>query len=605
MSKVKQALAPDDALTHHQGIDLHLLRRMWVYLHPYRGIVLLTLILSLASGGLRLFQPLIAKRTIDDYIGVGDMQGVLRMCLYLTAILAVTVLTDILFQYLAAWVGQRAMHDMRRQLFGHVMRQDMAFFDRNPVGRLITRMTSDVGTLNDLFASGVVTMLGELLTVFGVLGLMIYYNLKLTGVVLLSAPFLLPVVYFFRRHSRKWYLETRRCLATLNAYFQENIVGMRTVQSFNRERRNHDQYAALNAGYRSANLHTIMAFAIFFPAMSLISSLVVAGVIWVGGHELIQSRLMGNEQLTFGQLFLFVQCLQMLFGPVRHLSEKYNLLQSAMASAERIFKLLDKRPKIFSPPRALTPPPLRRGVRFENVGFAYNGADPVLRDVSFEIPRGAAVAVVGATGAGKTTLINMMTRFYDVGSGRITIDGVDVREMDLTHLRRHFAVVLQDVFLFSGTIAENLRLARPELTDEQLWEILEQVDARDFVASLPGGLEAEVTERGGTFSTGQKQLLALARAMAADPRILVLDEATANIDTATEQRIQHAIARVLTGRTSLVVAHRLSTIRRADRILVMHHGRLRESGTHEELLALDGLYRRLYDLQYREQSVAS
>jgi ATP-binding cassette subfamily B protein len=385
----------------------------------------------------------------------------------------------------------------------------------------------------------------------------------------------------------------------MNAYLQENVAGMRTVQAFNREARNYRQFTRFDDDYRLANIRTIFAYAWFFPAMNLIGSLTVAGVVWVGGRDLIAGRLLGLQTLTFGQLFLFVQSVNMLFNPIRNLSEKYNLVQSAMASSERIFFLFDSAPKIIAPARPLGAPPLERAIRFEEVHFEYVPGEPVLRGVSFEIPRGQTIAVVGATGAGKSTLINLMTRFYDVTGGRVTLDGVDIRQLDPAQLRRQFAVVLQEVFLFSGTIADNLRLANPALSDAQLWTILEQVNARDFVAALPGGLKAPVTERGGTFSTGQKQLLAFARALAADPQVLVLDEATANIDTETEQRIQGAIGRVVERRTALVVAHRLSTIRRADRILVMHRGRIHEAGTHEELLGRDGLYRRLYDLQYR------
>jgi ATP-binding cassette subfamily B protein len=424
-------------------------------------------------------------------------------------------------------------------------------------------------------------------------------------VVLLSAPVIWAVVAFFRRNARKWYLETRRTLATMNAYLQENVSGMRTVQSFNREERNLHQFRRFNDEYRLANIYTIFAYALFFPAMSLISSLTVAGVIWVGGRELIQGRLLGGQTLTYGELFLFVQSVSMLFNPIRNLSEKYNLVQSAMASSERIFMLMDTHPTVVPPAQPKPVPPLAQGIRFEDVHFSYLPGEPVLRGVSFEIKKGQTVAVVGATGAGKSTLINLMTRFYDVTGGRIVMDGVDIREMDPAALRRQFAVVLQEVFLFSGTIAENLRLAGPDLPDERLWEILRQVNAYDFVTALPGGLDAMVTERGGTFSTGQKQLLAFARALASDPQILVLDEATANIDTETEQRIQEAIGRVLVGRTALVIAHRLSTIQRADQILVMHHGRIHEAGTHEELLQRDGLYRRLYELQYRQEAVPS
>ncbi len=601
MSSSRKALAPD-LEPDRKSVDTRLLRRLWGYVRPYRGLAFVTLLLSTGSGGLSVLQPLLAKRIIDVEIAHRDLTGMFRVSLVLGAIILLGSTMEMAFNYLATVVGQRSMHDMREQLFRHVMRLDVRFFDKNPVGRLITRMTSDVSTLNDLFASGLVSVLGDLLMIFGVLALMFYYSPKLTSVVLGSVPLMVLVTLFFRRTARRWYLETRRALATLNTYLQENITGMRTVQAFNREARNELQFRLFNRDFREANIHTIFAYAIFFPAMGFISQLAVTSVIWVGGRDIIFGRLTGHEVMTFGKLWLFVQCVTKLFNPIRTLSDKYNLLQSAMASSERIFKLLDTPFEIVAPPQPRTIQRLRSGIRFEEVDFSYLPDEPVLNGVSFELPRGQTVAVVGATGAGKSTLINLLTRFYDVNAGRITLDGHDLREYELTQLRRLFAVVLQDVFLFSGTVAENLRLANPNLSDGQLWSILEEVDGADFVAALHGGLQAKVTERGGTFSTGQKQLLAFARALAADPQILVLDEATANIDSETEQKIQIATRRMLAGRTALVIAHRLSTIQRADQILVMHHGRVHEAGTHAALIARDGLYRRLYELQYREKA---
>jgi ATP-binding cassette subfamily B protein len=598
---LKRALAPDDAMDRRK-VDRGLLVRLWGYMRPYRKWVWVTLAISLVVTALKVVQPWLIMRIIDTEIAAGDIAGVIRMSFVLLAIILGAAVSEVFFNYITTWFGQRSMHDLRRDLIRKILAQDTVFFDRNPIGRLITRLTSDVNTLNELLSTGMVSVLGEMLVIFGVFGVMIYFSPKLTGLVLLGAPAILLVVTFFRRHVRKWYLETRRSLATMNAYLQENISGIRTVQSFNREKRNLEQFAALNDDYRTANINTIFAFALFFPAMGVIWSLVIAGVIWYGGRGLIGQAGAPGE-ITFGQLFLFVQCTQMLFSPVRTLSERYNLLQSAMASSERIFRLIDREPKIQSPPDAVACGTLREGIRFEDVRFEYLPDQPVLKGVSFEIPRGKTVAVVGATGAGKSTMINLLARFYDVTGGRITIDGTDLRRLDLPDLRRLYAVVLQDVFLFSGTIAENLRMGNEQLADARLSSILDEVKA-DFVAALPGGLNAPVSERGGTFSTGQKQLLALARAMASDPQVLILDEATANIDTETEQRIQTAIARLLEGRTALVVAHRLSTIQRADMILVMHHGQIHERGTHEELIGRDGLYRRLYELQYRGAGVA-
>jgi ATP-binding cassette subfamily B protein len=553
---------------------------------------------------LKIAQPVLVRKIIDDKIATRDVAGIARLSVLLLLVILTTAIAQVAFDYIATWFGQRAMDDLRRQLIRQIMRQDVVFFDRNPIGRLVTRMTSDVGTLDELLSTGMVSVLGEILILVGVLGAMAFYNMRLTLVVLTAAPAIYLVVRFFRRHVRFWYLETRRSLATMNAFLQENVSGMRTAQAFGRQARNLAQFAHLNDDYRVANIQTIFGFAVFFPAMNLISALVVTGVIWVGGLQLLHLRALGGQGMAFGQLFFFVQCTQMLFQPLRDLSEQYNLLQSAMASCERNFGLLDQEPTVVSPSSAVAASQgapvagLREGIRMENVVFSYVPGRPVLRGVSLEIPRGKTVAIVGATGAGKSTLINLLTRFYDVDSGRITVDGVDLRRMDLTSLRRLFAVVLQEVFLFSGTIAENLRVGNPTLGDAELWRVLEEVRAADFVRRLSGGLDAPVSERGGSFSTGQKQLLAFARALASDPGVLVLDEATANVDTATERHIQEATERLLAGRSALVVAHRLSTIRRADQIVVMHHGQVHERGTHEELLARDGLYRRLCELQY-------
>lgn len=597
MSKVRQALAPDDAPAHKRP-DKRLMLRLWGYVDRYRRMVFATLVLSLLSGALQVAQPPLTRRIIDVEIAKGNVRGVMLMSALLGLLILSAAGLAMLYGYLTEVVGQRAMHDLRKELFGHLLGLDVEFFDRNPVGRLITRLTSDIGTLQDLFATGVVTVAGQMLTIVGILAVLLVVDWRLALVVVLSMPVIILAVDIFRRSARRWYLETRRHLAIMNAYLQENITGMATVQTFGREKQNAEQFQFLNRDYRDAQIKTIFAYAVFFPAMGLIFSFVVAGVIWFGGRELIAAREGTPSPITFGTLVMFILFVQMLFQPIRELSEKFNLLQSAMASSERIFKLLDTGSNVAEAARPKPIVEVRESIRFENVHFAYVAGDPALKGVSFEIPRGKTVAVVGATGAGKSTLINLIARFYDVGQGRISIDGENIRELELQSLRRLFAVVPQEVFLFSGTVADNLRLAAPDLPDEALWQILRDVGAETFVRELPGGLAGAVSERGGTFSTGQKQLLAFARALAANPQVLILDEATANIDTQTEQLIQEATARLLADRTALVIAHRLSTIQRADNILVMHRGRIHEQGTHEELIGRDGLYRRLYELQY-------
>jgi ATP-binding cassette subfamily B protein len=589
----------------HQKLDTRLLLRLWAFLVPYRWAAFGCLILSLVIAGLRLGQPLVVHNILESVDpealpGVDRLEVISRHAALFFGLVVAILGLEIAFNYATGVIGQRSMHDLRAAIFRKVHSLDAAFFDKTPVGRLITRMTSDVATLNDLFSTGVIAILADTLMLGGLLAVMFAYSWRLSLIVLCSAPFMYLIVMLFRRNSRRWYLESRARLAQVNAFLQENIAGMKTVQSFNREGRNHGQFVDLNAHYREAQIHTILAFALFFPAMNVVLYLTLTAIIWFGARWLAPGAT-AVADFKFATLFLVVQCVNMLFNPLRNLSERYNLLQAAMASSSRIFGLLDTPRRIEAPADPVRIERFERAIAFEDVKFEYHPGEPVIRGVSFEVPRGSTTAIVGATGSGKTTLVSLLTRFYDVTEGRIAIDGVDIRRFDPAELRRLFAVVLQEVFLFSDTVAQNIRLANPELGDERIWEILRQVHADDFVRALPGGIEAKVGERGAMFSTGQKQLLAFARALAADPQILILDEATANIDTATEHKIQDAIGRLLVGRTALVIAHRLSTIQNADRIIVMHHGCIRESGTHDQLIAADGLYRRLYELQFRPQ----
>lgn len=594
------ATVDDDSM--HKALDLRLMARLWAFLLPYRWAAIGCVIISLASSALKIVQPVLIHSTVEGDVARGDLQGVTRKMLIFTALLAVTFLSEVMFNWTTGVIGQKSMHDLRMQIFRHVSRLDVAYFDRTPVGRLITRMTSDVSTLNDLFSSGVIALLADTLMLVGLLAVMTVYSVRLTAVVLFALPFMLMVVKIFRHYSRKWFLEARSRLAHMNSFLQENVTGMQTVQSLRREEKNFAQFLGLNDDYRLAQVHTINAFAFFFPALNVILYLTLTSIIWIGARGAQGVWFLGGPPLEFATLLLFVQCVNMLFTPLRNLSEKYNILQAAMASSARIFRLLDTPAHVVAPENARAITGFRESIRFEDVCFEYVPGEPVLESISFEIRRGQTVAVVGATGSGKSTLVNLLMRFYDLKSGRITIDGVDIRELDLHQLRSLFAVVLQEVILFSDTVANNVRLARPGLTDDEVWELLRECRADDFVKELPLGLNSRVRERGSTFSTGQKQLLAFARALASDPEVLVLDEATANIDTATESRIQDAIGRLLKGRTALVIAHRISTIQKADLILVMHKGHLREAGTHEELLALQGLYSRLYQLQYQSES---
>jgi ATP-binding cassette subfamily B protein len=488
------------------------------------------------------------------------------------------------------------MLDMRRRIFGHLQSLHVGYFDRNPVGRLMTRVTTDVDAINELFTSGVVTVFGDLFTLFGIMAVMAAMNWKLALVTFSVLPFFFLVTNWFRRGSRQSFREVRRHVARMNAFLQENLTGMGVVQLFRREERNSAAFSAVNRDHADANLVQIFYYAVFYPAIELLAAVAVALILLYGGGSVLEGA------LTLGALVAFVQYSERFWRPISDLSEKFNILQSAMASAERVFTLLDTEPKVAAQASPVRLPAVRGSVAFEGVSFAYEAEDWVLRDIDFAVEPGRSVALVGATGAGKTSVISLLARFYDVQRGRVTLDGVDVRRLDPLQLRSSLALVLQDVHLFSGTVASNIRLGSP-IPDERVRAAARAVHAHRFIEALPQGYETEVRERGATLSVGQKQLLSFARALAHDPRVLVLDEATSSVDTETEAQIQDALRVLLKGRTAIVIAHRLSTIQNVDEILVMHRGRIRERGRHQDLLAQRGLYWRLYQLQYKDQEV--
>jgi len=582
--------------------DRRLMRRLLAYLGPYKLTVAFSLLLVIAASALKLVGPYLTKVAIDDYITRGNLEGLDSVALLYVLALVLQFAISFFQVYLMNVAGQRVMFDMRREIFSHLQRLQPAFFDKNPVGRLVTRVTTDVDALNELFTSGVVTIFGDVFMLFGIMVVLIYLDWRLALVTFTVLPALFAVTLMFKRRVREVYRKVRTRVAMLNAFIQENIVGMQVVQLFRQEPRKFGQYSDLNRQHQDANLESVFQYALFYPAIEFLGAVAIALIIWYGGWTLLEG-LGGLTGLTLGGLVAFIQYSEKFFRPISDLSEKFNILQGAMASSERIFKLLDTEVSVASPPVPVTRAEGRSSIRFENVWFAYQKEDWALEDLDLEVRPGETVAVVGHTGAGKTTLTSLLLRFYDVKRGRVLVDGVDVREWNLQELRRQFGMVLHDVHLFSGTIASNIRLGDREISDQQVAEAAAAVHLDGFVAGLPRGLEEEVKERGSSLSSGQKQLVSFARALVHDPRILILDEATSNVDTETEILIREALERLLENRTSLVIAHRLSTIQKADRIVVMHKGRVREVGNHQELLARRGIYYRLYQLQYKDQEI--
>ncbi|MDQ3819648.1 MAG: ABC transporter ATP-binding protein/permease [Acidobacteriota bacterium] len=582
--------------------DFKVARRLLRYLRPYVRALVPALVLTLVLNLLGILQPMFTKWAIDWHIipaqtDASHLAGLKWLALAFLAVKLAQFVFSYFQEVLLNSVGQRVMYDLRSELYKKLQHQEVAYYDRNPVGRIMTRLTSDVDALNELFTSGVIDLLGDLVMIVAIIAIMLWMDWRLTLVALVTVPMLSVATSWFRKGARRGYDRVRTRLARINAFLQEHFSGAQTVQIFNAERKSLRQFHEINDDYRRANIETIFYYAVFFPLVDLIGAIGVALIIWYGGW-----RAMGTSALTIGALVAFIQYSQQLFQPIRDISDKYNVLQAAVVASHRIFRTLDL-------PITITPPenPKKTGravgrIEFEHVWFAYNDEDWVLKDVSFTIEPGQSVALVGHTGSGKTTITNLLMRFYDVQRGRVLLDGVDVKDWDLRALRENFAVVLQDVFLFSGTVESNIRLGQENITDERVRWAANEVHADRFIQRLHDGYRTEVRERGAGLSVGQKQLISFARALAFDPALLILDEATSSIDTETEQLIQQAIERVMRNRTSLVVAHRLSTIQRADRIIVLHHGEIREQGTHQELLAQRGLYWRLYKLQYADDS---
>jgi ATP-binding cassette subfamily B multidrug efflux pump len=619
-----------DADPHEEEIlgkayDARLMRRLLTYLRPYRWMTAGSVGLILLSSVFQLIGPLATAVAIDLFVrppqaraaslssaslAVRDAllargidparvqtQGLAVTAVVFVAAVALTFVTLYAEGYVMQLMGQYIMYDLRNQIFGHLQRLPIAFFDRNPIGRLVTRVSTDVDALNEMFTSGLVELIGDVLLLAGIVVVLFWLDWRLALVAFAIVPLLALLTAWFRAGVRQAFRDVRVKIAGINAFLQEHITGMPVVQLFGREARAYGEFVEINDFHRAANVRSIFYYAVYYPGVELITALGLGLLIWLGGGQALAGA------VSLGALIAFLQYAQRFYQPLADLSEKYNILQGAMASSERIFRLLDTPVAIASPPDGYAPRRVRGGVEFDDVRFSYRPGEPVLKGVSFRVQPGETLAVVGHTGAGKSTLASLLLRFYDVDSGAVRVDGLDVREWSLPVLRRGIGMVLQDVYLFSGTVADNLRLGDETIDEARMLWAAAEVHALPFVERLPGGLQAVVRERGAGLSVGQKQLIAFARALAFDPRILILDEATSSIDTETEQLIQQALERLLHGRTSLVIAHRLSTIQRADRILVMHKGEVREIGTHQELLARRGIYYRLYLLQYREQEL--
>jgi ATP-binding cassette subfamily B protein len=621
-----------------KAYDARLMKRLLTYLHAYRWQVIVALIAIVLKAGADVLGPYLTKVAIDKYLASrteahslldrflssNPLTGIAQIAGMYVGLLLFSFLLEFAQTYIMQWTGQKVMFDLRSQIFRHLQRLHISFYDKNPVGRLVTRVTSDVDALNELFTAGVVSIFEDIFVLAFILTIMLKMNWRLALITFAVLPVIFYATSIFRRKVRDSYRRIRVAIARINAYLQEHVSGIVVLQLFNREKRSYEEFEKVNQTHMDAFKDAILAHAVYYPVVEVLSSIAIACVIWFGGNQVIRNI------VTLGVLVAFMQYAQRFFRPIQDLSEKYNILQAAMASSERVFKLIDTPPEIVSPAAPKVPQGPGR-IEFDHVWFAYRTLaqaaeeaaskgeklkvaatgetsaelewDWVLRDASFTIEPGSTVAIVGHTGAGKTTIISLLLRFYDVQKGAIRIDGVDIRDMDLNDLRRRYGVVLQDPFLFSGTVADNIRLGSRWIQDESVEEAAEQVNVADFIRSLPAGFAEEVRERGSTLSTGQKQLISFARALAHNPKILILDEATSSVDTETEFRVREALTRMVEGRTSIIIAHRLSTIQRANTIIVMHKGSVREMGSHQQLLAQRGIYWKLYQLQYKDQEI--
>jgi ATP-binding cassette subfamily B protein len=583
--------------------DIKIMKRLLTYAKPYWLYIFIAAVGILLVTASNLLRPYLVQKAIDNYINNPNIpkaeaiNGVTHIGILYLIIITVAFIINYGQIYLIQYTGQKIIFNLRQQIFEHLQSLSLSFFDKNPVGRLVTRVTNDTDTLNEMYTSVIANLFNDIFIIFGIIIAMVSYNVKLALISLSTTPLIIGGMYIYRKLASQAYRLVRVRLARINAFLSEHISGMKIVQLFVTEHKKSKEFEKINKDYYDANMRQLTIFAIFRPSMDVIYSLTLALLIWYGGKDII------SHKIEFGVLYAFVNYLQQLFQPIFDISEKYDILQSAMASAERIFILLDTKEQIKDPEEPIPLEDIQGKIEFKNVWFSYNGKDWVLKDVSFVVNPGETVAFVGATGAGKSSIISLLSRFYDIQKGEILIDGIDIRKVRQQDLRKHIGVVLQDVFLFTGDIKSNIRLNNKNITDNDIYMVAKYVNAHHFIKKLPESYESKVTERGSTLSAGQRQLLAFARALAFNPKILVLDEATANIDTETEMLIQDALKKLTKGRTTIAIAHRLSTIQHADKIIVLHKGRIREMGTHNELLQKKGLYYNLYMLQYKDQLI--